>query len=45
LAHFFEPRLDERVFAGLRYAPAYNFVFEALWELAGQRMGFLTVFK
>jgi HEAT repeat protein/energy-coupling factor transporter ATP-binding protein EcfA2 len=39
LGRFFGPRMDEPVSVGFRHAPAYDFVFEALWELAGQRMG------
>jgi len=31
--------MDEPVSVGLRFAPAYDFVFEALWEMVGQRIG------
>ena len=36
LGRFFGPRMEERVFVGDRFAPAYDFVFEALWELSQQ---------
>jgi len=36
LARFFGPRLDEDVSVGFRSAPAYDFVFEALWEMVGR---------
>lgn len=39
LGRFLGPRMDEPVSVGLRFAPAYDFVFEALWEMVGQRIG------
>ena len=38
LGRFFGPGMEEHVFVGGRFAPAYDFVFEALWEMVGQRM-------
>jgi HEAT repeat protein len=36
LSRFFGPKMGESVFVDGRYAPAYDFVFDALWELAGR---------
>ena len=39
LGRFLGPKMDEHVSVGGRRAPAYDFVFEALWEMVSQRMG------